>query len=174
MPYGFFTVDTPLNEVTHDYRPGSPERKKVEEAYKNMFQTKIEVPLYLGDEEFLQRDPRLIRPPHDHQHIVGTYSVAQPAHVKRAIDNSLKAKKKWTAMSWEHRVSIFIKAADLIAGPYRAIINAGTMIGQSKNIFQAEIDATCESVDFLKFNAAFASQIYQQQPSPWKWCVQSN
>jgi 1-pyrroline-5-carboxylate dehydrogenase len=97
---------------------------------------------------------------------VGTYSVAQPDHVTRAIDNALKAKAKWAAMSWEHRVSIFIKAADLIAGPYRAIINAGTMIGQSKNIFQAEIDATCESVDFLKFNAAFASQIYQQQPAP--------
>ncbi|MEC8238936.1 MAG: aldehyde dehydrogenase family protein, partial [Bacteroidota bacterium] len=166
MPYGFFTVDTPLNEVTQDYRPGSPERKKVEEAYKKMFQSKIEVPLYLGDEEVYTKDTRPIRPPHDHQHIVGTYSVAQPAHVKRAIDNSLKAKKKWAAMSWEHRVSIFIKAADLIAGPYRAIINAGTMIGQSKNIFQAEIDATCESVDFLKFNAAFASQIYQQQPAP--------
>ncbi|MDC3079615.1 L-glutamate gamma-semialdehyde dehydrogenase [Flavobacteriaceae bacterium] len=166
MPYGFFTVDTPFNEVTHDYRPGSPERKKVEEVYKNMFQSKIVVPLYLGDEELFTKETRPIRPPHDHQHIVGTYSVAQPAHVKRAIDNSLKAKKKWVAMTWEHRVSIFIKAADLIAGPYRAIINAGTMIGQSKNIFQAEIDATCESVDFLKFNAAFASQIYQQQPAP--------
>ena len=166
MPYGFFTVDTPLNEVTHEYRPGSLERKKVEKAYKNMFQSKIVVPLYLGDEEVFTKETRPIRPPHDHQHIVGSYSVAQPIHVKRAIDNSLKAKKKWAAMSWEHRVSIFIKAADLIAGPYRAIINAGTMIGQSKNIFQAEIDATCESVDFLKFNAAFASQIYQQQPAP--------
>ena len=166
MPYGFFTVDTPLNEVTHDYRPGSPERKKVKEAYKVMFQTKIKVPLYLGDEEVFTKETRPIRPPHDHQQIIGTYSVAQPAHVKLAIDDSLKAKKKWAAMSWEHRISIFIKAADLIAGPYRAIINAGTMIGQSKNIFQAEIDATCESVDFLKFNAAFASQIYQQQPAP--------
>ena len=166
MPYGFFTVDTPFNEVTHDYKPGSLERKKVEEAYKNMFQSKTIVPLYLGDEEVFTKETRPIRPPHDHQHIVGSYSVAQPIHVKRAIDNSLKAKKKWAAMSWEHRVSIFIKAADLIAGPYRAIINAGTMIGQSKNIYQAEIDATCESVDFLKFNAAFASQIYQQQPAP--------
>ena len=166
MPYGFFTVDTPLNEVTYEYRPGSLERKKVEKAYKNMFQSKIVVPLYLGDEEVFTKETRPIRPPHDHQHIVGSYSVAKPVHVKRAIDNSLKAKKKWAAMSWEHRVSIFIKAADLIAGPYRAIINAGTMIGQSKNIFQAEIDATCESVDFLKFNAAFASQIYQQQPAP--------
>jgi 1-pyrroline-5-carboxylate dehydrogenase len=111
-------------------------------------------------------ETRPIRPPHDHQHIVGSYSVAKPEHVKRAIDNALTAKKEWAAMSWEHRISIFIKAADLIAGPYRAIINAGTMINQSKNIFQAEIDATCESVDFLKFNAAFASDIYQQQPAP--------
>ena len=166
MPYGFFSVDTPQNEVTYEYRPGSSERKQVEEAYKKMFAETVKVPLYLGDEEVFTAKTRPIRPPHDHQHIVGTYSIAQPEHVTRAIDNTLKAKVKWAAMSWEHRVSIFIKAADLIAGPYRAIINAGTMIGQSKNIFQAEIDATCESVDFLKFNAAFASQIYQQQPAP--------
>lgn len=166
MPYGFFTVDTPLNEITHEYRPGSPERTAVHEAYKKMFNTQMRVPLYLGDEEVYTNETRPIRPPHDHQHIVGSYSVAKPEHVKRAIDNALTAKKEWAAMSWEHRISIFIKAADLIAGPYRAIINAGTMINQSKNIFQAEIDATCESVDFLKFNAAFASDIYQQQPAP--------
>ena len=166
MPYGFFNVNTPLNEVTYEYRPGSPERKLVEAAYKKMFNEQVKVPLYLGDEEVFTAETRPIRPPHDHQHIVGTYSVAKPEHVKQAIDNALKAKVKWVKMSWEHRVSIFIKAADLIAGPYRSIINAGTMIGQSKNIFQAEIDATCESVDFLKFNAAFASQIYQQQPAP--------
>ena len=166
MPYGFFTVDTPLNEITHEYRPGSPERTAVHEAYKKMFNPQMRVPLYLGDEEVYTNETRPIRPPHDHQHIVGSYSVAKPEHVKRAIDNALTAKKEWAAMSWEHRISIFIKAADLIAGPYRAIINAGTMINQSKNIFQAEIDATCESVDFLKFNAAFASDIYQQQPAP--------
>ena len=166
MPYGFFTVDTPLNEITHEYRPGSPERTAVHDAYKKMFNTQMRVPLYLGDEEVYTNETRPIRPPHDHQHIVGSYSVAKPEHVKRAIDNTLTAKKEWAAMSWEHRISIFIKAADLIAGPYRAMINAGTMINQSKNIFQAEIDATCESVDFLKFNAAFASDIYQQQPAP--------
>lgn len=166
MPYGFFTVDTPLNEITHEYRPGSPERTAVHDAYKKMFNTQMRVPLYLGDEEVYTNETRPIRPPHDHQHIVGSYSVAKPEHVKRAIDNALTAKKEWAAMSWEHRISIFIKAADLIAGPYRAMINAGTMINQSKNIFQAEIDATCESVDFLKFNAAFASDIYQQQPAP--------
>ena len=166
MPYGFFTVDTPLNEITYEYRPGSPERTAVHDAYKKMFNTQMRVPLYLGDEEVYTNETRPIRPPHDHQHIVGSYSVAKPEHVKRAIDNALTAKKEWAAMSWEHRISIFIKAADLIAGPYRAMINAGTMINQSKNIFQAEIDATCESVDFLKFNAAFASDIYQQQPAP--------
>ncbi len=166
MPYGFFTVDTPQNEITHEYRPGSPERTAVHDAYKKMFNTQMRVPLYLGDEEVYTNETRPIRPPHDHQHIVGSYSVAKPEHVKRAIDNALTAKKEWAAMSWEHRISIFIKAADLIAGPYRAMINAGTMINQSKNIFQAEIDATCESVDFLKFNAAFASDIYQQQPAP--------
>ena len=146
-----------MNEITHEYRPGSPERTAVHDAYKKMFNTQMRVPLYLGDEEVYTNETRPIRPPHDHQHIVGSYSVAKPEHVKRAIDNALTAKKEWAAMSWEHRISIFIKAADLIAGPYRAMINAGTMINQSKNIFQAEIDATCESVDFLKFNAAFAS-----------------
>ena len=164
MPYGFFTVDTPQNEVTYEYRPSSPERKQVEETYKKMFNEKVKVPLYLGDEEVFTPETRPIRPPHDHQHIVGTYSVAQPEHVIRAIDNALKAKAKWAAMSWEHRVSIFIKAADLIAGPYRSIINTGTMIGQSKNIFQAEIDASCEFADFLRFNAFYAQEIHAQQP----------
>ena len=95
MPYGFFTVDTPQNEVTYDYRPGSPERKQVEKVYKKMFSENVKVPLYLGDEEVFTAETRPIRPPHDHQHIVGTYSVAQPEHVTRAIDNALKAKAKW-------------------------------------------------------------------------------
>jgi 1-pyrroline-5-carboxylate dehydrogenase len=166
MPFGFFTLDTPVNEPTLEYRPGSPEREAVSKAYKKMFNDHIEVPLYLGDEEVFTNETKKICPPHDHKHVVGTYSLAEKKHVRQAITNALKAKKAWADMSWEHRISIFLKAADLIAGPYRAVINAGTMIGQSKNIFQAEIDAACEFVDFLKFNAAFASEIYSQQPAP--------
>jgi len=166
MPFGFFTLDTPVNEPTLEYRPGSPEREAVSKAYKKMFNDHIEVPLYLGDEEVFTNETKNICPPHDHKHVVGTYSLAEKKHVRQAITNALKAKTAWADMSWEHRISIFLKAADLIAGPYRAVINAGTMIGQSKNIFQAEIDAACEFVDFLKFNAAFASEIYSQQPAP--------
>ena len=166
MPFGFFTLDTPVNEPTLEYRPGSPEREAVSKAYKKMFNDHIEVPLYLGNEEVFTENTKNICPPHDHKHVVGTYSLAEKKHVRQAITNALKAKKAWADMSWEHRISIFLKAADLIAGPYRAVINAGTMIGQSKNIFQAEIDAACEFVDFLKFNAAFASEIYSQQPAP--------
>ena len=166
MPFGFFTLDTPVNEPTLEYRPGSPEREAVSKAYKKMFNDHIEVPLYLGNEEVFTEKTKNICPPHDHKHVVGTYSLAEKKHVRQAITNALKAKKAWADMSWEHRISIFLKAADLIAGPYRAVINAGTMIGQSKNIFQAEIDAACEFVDFLKFNAAFASEIYSQQPAP--------
>jgi 1-pyrroline-5-carboxylate dehydrogenase len=157
MPFGFFTLDTPVNEPTLEYRPGSPEREAVSKTYKKMFNDHIKVPLYLGDEEVFTNETKNICPPHDHKHVVGTYSLAEKKHVRQAITNALKAKKAWADMSWEHRISIFLKAADLIAGPYRAVINAGTMIGQSKNIFQAEIDAACEFVDFLKFNAAFAS-----------------
>ena len=166
MPFGFFTLDTPVNEPTLEYRPGSPEREAVSKAYKKMFNDHIEVPLYLGNEEVFTENTKNICPPHDHKHVVGTYSLAEEKHVRQAITNALKAKTAWADMSWEHRISIFLKAADLIAGPYRAVINAGTMIGQSKNIFQAEIDAACEFVDFLKFNAAFASEIYSQQPAP--------
>lgn len=166
MPFGFFTLDTPINEPTLEYRPGSPERIAVLEAYRKMYNDHVKVPLYLGNEEIYTKNTKEICPPHDHQHVVGTYSLAEEKHVHQAIANALEAKKAWAAMSWEHRISIFLKAADLISGPYRAIINAGTMLGQSKNIFQAEIDAACEFVDFLKFNAAFASEIYSQQPAP--------
>jgi 1-pyrroline-5-carboxylate dehydrogenase len=166
MPFGFFTLDTPINEPTLEYRPGSPERIAVLEAYRKMYNDHVKVPLYLGNEEIYTQNTKDICPPHDHQHVVGTYSLAEEKHVHLAIANALEAKKAWAAMSWEHRISIFLKAADLISGPYRAIINAGTMLGQSKNIFQAEIDAACEFVDFLKFNAAFASEIYSQQPAP--------
>ena len=166
MPFGFFTLDTPVNEPTLEYRPGSPEREAVSKTYKKMFNDHIKVPLYLGNEEVFTNNTKNICPPHDHKHVVGTYSLAEKKHVRQAITNALKAKKAWADMSWEHRISIFLKAADLIAGPYRAVINAGTMLGQSKNIFQAEIDAACEFVDFLKFNAAFASDIYSQQPAP--------
>jgi 1-pyrroline-5-carboxylate dehydrogenase len=166
MSFGFFNLETPVNEPTLEYKPGSPERKKVLDAYKKMYNDHVQVPLYLGEGEVFTSERKDISPPHDHKHVIGTYSIAEEKHVHKAIANALEARKKWVTMSWEHRISIFLKAADLISGPYRSIINAGTMLGQSKNIFQAEIDAACEFVDFLKFNAAFASDIYNQQPAP--------
>src|SRR5690606_35492750 len=102
--------------------------------------------------------------PHDHQHVVGKYHLAEKAHVEKAIENALESRKAWAAMPWEHRAAIFLKAAELIAGPYRAKINAATMIGQSKNIYQAEIDASCELIDFLRYNVEFMTQIYSDQP----------
>lgn len=165
MPYGFFKIKTPENEPTLSYLKGSTEREEVISTYRNMYESQVNVPLYLGNEEVFTQKRKSIAPPHDHQHVVGSYSLAEKSHVSQAINSSLEARNKWADMDWEHRISVFLKAAELISGPYRAKINAGTMIGQSKNIFQAEIDAACEFVDFLKFNASFASEIYEQQPA---------
>lgn len=165
MPYGFFKIKTPENEPTLSYLKGSTEREEVISTYRNMYESQVNVPLYLGNEEVFTQKRKSITPPHDHQHVVGSYSLAEKSHVSQAINSSLEARNKWADMDWEHRISVFLKAAELISGPYRAKINAGTMIGQSKNIFQAEIDAACEFVDFLKFNASFASEIYEQQPA---------
>ncbi|HEX9980045.1 MAG TPA: L-glutamate gamma-semialdehyde dehydrogenase [Flavobacterium sp.] len=164
MLKGFFQVPKAVNEPVKSYAPGSPEKAAVLAEYKRMWETRVDVPLYIGKDEIRTGDTRNITPPHDHQHIVGTYHLAQKAHVERAISEALSARKNWGDLPWEHRASIFLKAAELIAGPYRAKINAATMIGQSKNIFQAEIDASCELIDFLRYNVEFMSQIYSDQP----------
>jgi 1-pyrroline-5-carboxylate dehydrogenase len=164
MLKGFFNVPKAVNEPVKSYAPNSPEKIAVLAAYKQMWNSKIDVPLYIGSEEIRTGNTRNMTAPHDHKHIVGTYHLAEKHHVESAISNALHAKKKWANMAWEQRAAIFLKAAELIAGPYRARINAATMIGQSKNVFQAEIDAACEFIDFLRFNVEFMTQIYNDQP----------
>ena len=152
------------NEPVLGYKKGSKERLNVEKTYNEMFNSKVDIPLYIGSEEILTNDRKNIHPPHDHKNIVGTYSQANENHVNDAIKNLLENKKSWSETPWEKRCEIFLKAADLISKDYRAKITAGTMIGQSKNIFQAEIDAACEFVDFLKFNVSYLTEIYNEQP----------
>ena len=164
MPKGFFNVPKAVNEPVKSYAPNSPEKVAVLSAYKKMWNETIEVPIYIGSEQIKTGNTRTMSAPHDHQHIVGTYHLADKVHVEKAIESCLDARKKWANMPWEHRAAIFLKAAELIAGPYRARINAATMIAQSKTIFQAEIDASCELIDFLRYNVEFMTQIYQDQP----------
>jgi 1-pyrroline-5-carboxylate dehydrogenase len=164
MLKGFFQVPQAVNEPVKSYAPNSPEKVAVLAAYKKMWNERIDVPLYIGSKEIRTGNTRNITAPHDHKHIVGCYHLAEKSHVERAIANALESKVKWANMAWEHRAAIFLKAAELIAGPYRAKINAATMIGQSKNIYQAEIDASCEWIDFLRYNVAFMTQIYSDQP----------
>ena len=152
------------NEPVLKYLKGSSERKMVVESYNEMFNSKIDIPLLIGSEKILTNERKLILPPHDHRNSIGTYSQANKNHVKHAIKNLLENKKSWSETPWEKRCDIFLKAADLISNKYRSIITAGTMIGQSKNIFQAEIDAACEFIDFLRFNVAYLTEIYNEQP----------
>ena len=165
MPKGFFQVPKAINEPVKSYAPGSPEREAVLAAYQALWNAPIDVPLYIGNQKIKTGKTNTMRPPHDHQHVVGTYHLAEKTHVDQAIDAALAARKNWSKMPWEHRAAIFLKAAELIAGPYRARINAATMIAQSKTIHQAEIDAACELIDFLRFNVEFMTQIYQDQPA---------
>ncbi len=165
MLKGFFNVPKAVNEPVKSYAPGSVERTKVAETYKTMWNASVEVPLYIGNEEIKTGNTKKMTAPHDHQHVVGIYHQADRALVEKAITAALEARKKWAAMAWENRASIFLKAAELIAGPYRAKINAATMIAQSKTIHQAEIDAACELIDFLRYNVEFMTKIYADQPT---------
>jgi 1-pyrroline-5-carboxylate dehydrogenase len=165
MSKGFFNVPKAVNEPVKSYAPGSPERAKVAETYKAMWNSQVEVPLYIGSEEIKTGNTKKMSAPHDHQHVVGVYHQADRALVEKAITEALEARKKWAALSWENRASIFLKAAELLAGPYRAKINAATMIAQSKTIHQAEIDAACELIDFLRYNVEFMTKIYADQPA---------
>lgn len=164
MPKGFFHVPKAVNEPVKSYAPNSPEKEAVLAAYQKMWNETIDVPNYIGSEEIRTGNTRNMTAPHDHQHVVGTYHLAEKKHVEQAIAAALEARKKWANMAWEQRAAIFLKAAELIAGPYRAKINAATMIAQSKTIFQAEIDASCELIDFLRYNVEFMTQIYSDQP----------
>ena len=164
MLKGFFHVPKAVNEPVKQYAPNSIEKENVLSAYKTMWNSTIDVPLYIGSQEIKTGNIRNMTVPHDHKHVVGTYHLAEKKHVELAIANCLESKNKWANMAWEQRAAIFLKAAELIAGPYRAKINAATMIAQSKNIYQAEIDASCELIDFLRFNVEFMTQIYNDQP----------
>lgn len=164
MGKGFFQVPTAINETVKSYAPGTPERAAVTAQYETYFNGNVDVPMYIGREEVRTGNTNTMSPPHDHQHIVGTYHLAEKKHVTQAIESALEARKKWSQLAWEQRAAIFLKAAELIAGPYRAKINAATMIAQSKTVHQAEIDASCELIDFLRFNVEFMSQIYEEQP----------
>lgn len=165
MLKGFFNVPKAVNEPVKSFAPNSPEKASVLAAYKELWNSTIDVPMYIGSEEIRTGNTRTMTPPHDHKHVVGTYHLAEKSHVESAIANALESRKKWANMAWEQRAAIFLKAAELIAGPYRAKINAATMIAQSKTIHQAEIDAACELIDFLRYNVEFMTQIYQDQPA---------
>jgi 1-pyrroline-5-carboxylate dehydrogenase len=164
MSNGNFKVPQAVNEPVLNYGPGSPERKALQAALAEARSKEKDVPMYIDGKEVRTDRKKRLSPPHDHQHTLGHYHEGDATHVKAAIEAALKAKDAWANLSWEHRASIFLKAADLLAGPYRPIINAATMLGQSKNAYQAEIDAACEMIDFLRFNVQYMQEIYQQQP----------
>ena len=164
MSNAIYKVPAAINEPVLNYAPGSPERKALKAALAHMRSEVIDVPMYIDGKAVHTDKKGEMRPPHDHQHLLGRYSIGDASHLNVAIDAALKAKDQWASMEWEQRASIFLKAADLLAGPYRAIINAATMLGQSKSAYQAEIDSACEMIDFLRFNVEYAREIYTQQP----------
>ena len=164
MGKGFFQVPVAYNEPIKTFAPGSPEREAVLAQYKSYYHGTVDVPMYINGKEVRTGNTRNMTPPHDHKHVVGQYHIGEQKHVQEAIDTALEARTQWAAMPWEQRAAIFLKAAELLAGPYRAKINAATMIAQSKTIHQAEIDAACELIDFLRFNVSYMQEIYEQQP----------
>ncbi|MFK8045528.1 MAG: L-glutamate gamma-semialdehyde dehydrogenase [Crocinitomicaceae bacterium] len=164
MSNAFYTPPKYSTEPVKGYAPGSPERKELLETYKEMYNSKIDVPIYIGSEKIETSNKVKMSPPHDRNHVLGEFNMGTKEHVNKAIDTALAAKAGWASLSWEHRAAIFLRAADLLAGPYRAKMNAATMLAQSKNVMQAEIDAACELIDFFRFNVAYMSDIYKGQP----------
>ena len=171
MPKGFFNVPHPKNETVLSYAPGSKERAALKKAIEEARSQVLDIPMYIGGEEVRSGNTKPLSPPHDHRHILGHFHVGDKGHVEQAINSAMGVKELWAGLGWEHRASIFLKAADLMAGPYRYKMNAATMLGQSKNAYQAEIDSACELIDFLRFNVFFMSEIYRDQPesSPGVW-----
>jgi len=171
MPKGFYNVPEPVNEPVKDYAPGSAERSELQAMIKKLRSEEVDIPMFIGGEEVRSDNKDAMHPPHDHQHLLGYYHQGDKSHIQQAIEAANAAKENWAALPWEHRASIFLKAANLFEGPYRAKINAATMLGQSKNAYQAEIDSACELIDFLRFNVQYMSDIYKQQPrsAPGIW-----
>lgn len=171
MANGFFKVPYPKNEPVLSYAPGTKERAALQKALAEARSKVLDIPMYIGGEEIRTGNKKTLSPPHDHQHVLGHFHQGDKTHVEQAINAALGAKDLWASIDWEYRASIFLKAADLLAGPYRYIMNAATMLGQSKNAFQAEIDSACELIDFLRFNVHFMSELYNEQPEsmPGMW-----
>lgn len=165
MRNAFFQVPDSSCEPVRSYKSGSPERESVLKEYEKMMSEVVNIPMYIGAEEVRTDVLEAIRPPHKHAHVVGYYHKGGAVHASAAVQAAMAAKEEWVSMSWEDRASIFLKAADLLAGPFRNRMNASTMVGQSKNIHQAEIDAACELIDFLRFNVQYMSEIYAEQPA---------
>ena len=164
MNNGHYSLPIPKNEPVLSYAPGTPERARLKEVLAELKSTQVDVPMYIGGKEVRTGNKVAIRPPHERKHILGHFHYGEAKHVKAAINAALAAKAEWESMPWESRAAIFLKAADLIAGRYRPYMNGTTMLGQSKNVYQAEIDAACELIDFLRFNVHYLSEIYAQQP----------
>jgi len=164
MPKGVYQIPEAYNEPINSYAPGTPERESLLAKYKEMYGAQADILMTIGGEKISSNDKRNITPPHDHQHVIGSFYKGDKSHIEKAIAAALSAKADWESLSWEHRASIFLKAAELLAGPYRDKINAATMLAQSKNVHQTEIDAACELIDFLRFNVGYMQQIYEEQP----------
>lgn len=171
MAIGFYNVPKAVNEPVKSYTPNSTERAELLATYKKMNNEVVDIPFYIGGKEIRTGNTISIHPPHDHKHTVGNFHTAEKHHIEEAVGSVMEARKKWSITPWQDRAAIFLKAAELLAGPYRARMNAATMIGQSKNVFQAEIDAACEMIDFFRFNVEFMTEIYSNQPqsAPGIW-----
>ena len=161
---GFFNVPDPHNEPVLTYAPGTREREELKKQLRDYRENPVEIPMFIGGKEVRTTNTININPPHDHQHLLGHYHQGSEKEVRAAIDAALKARESWASLPWEQRAAVFLKAADLLSGPYRLKMNAATMLGQSKNIFQAEIDAACELTDFLRFNVKYMTDLYKFQP----------
>ena len=164
MANAIFNVPKAINETVKNYVPGSQDHKNLISKYKELYDQTIDIPMYIDGKEIRTDNKIKISPPHDHKHIIGQFNYGESKHVNDAINAAMNARKKWSNLPWEQRAAIFLKAADLLAGPYRDKMNAATMLGQSKNVYQAEIDAACELIDFFKFNVQYMTEIYSQQP----------
>ena len=172
MSNALFQVPVAVNEPVRAYAPGSPEHTSLINKYKEMLnQEPIDVPMYINGEEVRTNNKMPMSPPHDHAKVLGHFNYGDASHVNAAIDAAMNAREEWANLPWEQRAAIFLRAADLLAGPFRDKMNAATMLAQSKNVFQAEIDAACELIDFFKFNVQYMTQIYKDQPEslPGMW-----
>ncbi len=165
-------VPVAINEPVKSYAANSPERTELLAMYDKMYQQEpIDIPMYIGSEKIYTSNKKNLTSPHDHKKVLGYYNAGEAKHVEEAIEKALSAKDAWATLPWEERAAVFLRAADLLAGPFRAKLNAATMLAQSKNVFQAEIDAACELIDFFRFNVQYMSEIYREQPEslPGMW-----